>query len=329
MNNGMKVVAMVLAALMASAVSAAVFESDFSGGVAGASIGTLDEWSVQFSSGGAFTEELTADGQAHTTSDASGWIYNVLRADASADVAQSFSPTTATGLRYEMAITDQWGTAGGVSGNGYTSIVLSETSNNAASVNYVTGEKLVAQAQWSRATSGEGSGVLDPPAYFTFRLGVINRYEEAWDYHLYSADGGYSTIVNTVAVNIFQGDYVRMCLEVRDGAGDDVRVGYQVYDAVVDAGVPGWGDWEYGDWQDPTAAPDTYPSGDPCEVNVNAFESDWKTRWAGDSYMYVENYAAKNYGTEFWMDDVVVTPEPATLGLLVLGGLMIRRKRRS
>ena len=162
-----------------------------------------------------------------------------------------------------------------------------------------------------------GSGVANPSAYFTFNLKVVNHLTTET-----AADAGFVTLVSAVDVNIFEGDYVRMCIEVRDGAGDDVRLGYQVYDAVVDAGVPGWSEWAYSDWQDPTAAPDTAATG------VNAFGSDWKTRWAGGSYMYIENYAAKKYITEFWMDDVIVTPEPATMGLLVLGGVMMLRRKK-
>ena len=62
MEHGMKLMAMVLVGLLASVASAAVFESDFSGGVAGASIGSLDEWTVAYTASG-FSEELTADGQ--------------------------------------------------------------------------------------------------------------------------------------------------------------------------------------------------------------------------------------------------------------------------
>ena len=322
MEHGMKVVALVLVGLLASMTSAAIFESDFSGGVAGASIGTLDEWTVQFQSAG-YSDELTADGRGHTTADGSGWIYNDLRADSAPGIAQAFNPITSTGLRYEIAINGQTDGGTGYSGNATTSIVLSENSAWSTSMNYTSGEKLVAQAIWSRATSSPGDGAPSAAGYYSFYVSVVNRYEESWDYHQYGADGGYVTQLTTVGVKVYEGDSVRMCLEVRDGAGDDVRVGYQVYD-----NIDGWGAWAYSAWQDPTAAPDVDMTG-LGDINVNAFESDWKTRWANNTYMYVESYSAKNYTAETWFDDVIVTPEPATLGLLVLGSMMVCRKKRS
>ena len=91
-----------------------------------------------------------------------------------------------------------------------------------------------------------------------------------------------------------------------DAAGDVVEVPY------------GWNNWQWYavtapvEWTELTAVTIEAPAG------AASVEYAWLYTWKGDSSSGV------------YIDDVSMTPEPATMGLLALGGLaMLRRRRRA
>ncbi|NLW87020.1 MAG: PEP-CTERM sorting domain-containing protein [Planctomycetes bacterium] len=115
-------------------------------------------------------------------------------------------------------------------------------------------------------------------------------------------------------VDLDGGQSIRLALEVRDGAGEDVRMAYQKR---IDGQ---WGEWTTSAWFDPTAA----------ALGVNALASDWKNTWNESTYLYLEQNGRTSYTRTIYVDDVLVTgvPEPATMGLLLLGsmGVFVRRR---
>jgi hypothetical protein len=299
-----------LAIMACSSMAAAQagFASEFTA-TTGTPLGSLSEWTATYGSAG--TSATVDNNMGKMSFDGLAWIYsNIRAANALNGTPKAFNPVTAGGLHFEVDVMDANDAGGGYSGNTSATIYLSTNPNWTAAGNYVSGEKLAASATWNRLTVSPGRGYEWIDSTFTISLRVVNRYATGADYWQYGADGGVvMQSFTTVPVRIYKGDRVKLAMEVRDGSGADVRVGYKTYEGPNDV----WSEWTYGDWHDPTTAPDTTPSGDPCEVNYNAFSSSWTSTWANNTYFYIEGYAAKNYIVDLWIDNALVEagPEPS------------------
>ena len=115
-------------------------------------------------------------------------------------------------------------------------------------------------------------------------------------------------------LNLYDGSkQLRVSLQLRDAPGGNLRQGYRV----LDTGTGVWGAWMYGSWYDPVT--DVSPPAN--------FAAGWPTTWANSTYIYLEGWSASGHECTITFDDVLV-PTPATLALLVLGGLLLLKKRR-
>ena len=282
------------------ATAQAGFASEFTA-TNGTPLGSLSEWTATYASAG--TSATVDDNMANMNFDGSAWIYSNIRAANALDgTPKAFNPITAGGLHFEVDVMDANDAGGGYSGNAQASIYLATNPNWTGAANYVSGEKLAASATWNRYTVAPGRGYEWIESTFTIDLRVINRYDDGTpDYHQYGADGGVVMQSFTVPARVYKGDRIKLALEVRDGGGNDVRVGYKKYDGPNDV----WSDWTYGDWQDPTTAPAVDMTG-LGDINLNAFSANWKTTWSNNTYFYLEGYAAKNYLVDIWLDNALV-----------------------
>ena len=182
---------------------------------------------------------------------------------------------------------------------------------------------------------------LGPASYFTaymMSLGSAGNWtQRAWDaggervimwvetnpngstkFTLTIMNGGSGVVVETVslpALNLYDGSkQIRLSLQLQDGGGQDLRAGYRI----LDTGTGVWGPWTYGSWHDPTAvaAPD-------------AFAATWPATWKNSTYLYIEGWSPTGHDATATFDDVLVTPAPASLALLMLGGLFLLKRRKA
>ena len=179
-------------------------------------------------------------------------------------------------------ITDSTNLTDGLNGSSRLCLTNAPNWSDYASSFQCPGEKLVWQVTWNK-TANTADLVLR----------VVNAADATYDN---------GVVIHSVALSdldMDSGDRIQLAMELRDGDGADVRVGYQVYNGT-------WLGWQYSPWFDPTDAAETLGLGD------DAFGADWMVRWASSTYFYMENYSDVGHETQVWVDDALITGNPGT-----------------
>lgn len=295
MGAGLALVLFVTFAFSGTLVADIVFQSDFTG-TTGEQISSLPEWSDACAPAG--TTRLIDDNMGAFYGNGTGWLYSSIRADKSAGVAQNFNPINETGNRFEYTVVKASSTDPTLTSKNR---IWVGTQSDAVTSGYnVIGQRILVDMTWNKTSS-----VATVNLAFAVNVTATTNI-------------GATASTFTPTVDLDGGESIRVALEVRDDAGsNDVRMAYQTYKSGA------WGEWTYSNWYDPTDA----------AYGANAFASGWKTSWANNTYMYLEQNCRTSYASTTWFDNVTVTgtvPEPATLGMLCACGYMFvaRRRRR-
>lgn len=275
-----------------------VFQSDFNG-TTGSQIASLPEWSNAAIVTGSYRTIVDNTGRLYCNG--SAWMISSIRADKSEGVAKNFNPMDSTGNRFEYSITSV--DSEDPSSSSMMRMWISTQSAATNSVTYTTGQHFSLCSVWSKTSN-------TMMIYFN----IINNTGTGKNI-------GAEMCQMTTSVDLDGGDQIRFALELRDDvASNDVRIAYQKYQSGA------WSDWTSSAWYNPTNT----------AYGANAFDASWTTTWADNTYFYIEQNAQKVGTAPYtltttYIDNVTVTgiPEPATLGLVTVGGAlcMIRKKR--
>jgi len=193
-----------------------------------------------------------------------------------------FDPTSTDPLRVQCRIARIIDDSNNAGDNATVSLLLSPVTSFTGGPFSVTGEKISLDCTWHKIRKQlELRLVIAKDAYYGPGYGP-------YTFKRLLVEG----------VDLSSKTNLQLSLEMRSSNGDDIRGGYSLDGT----------NWTYTEWFDPLKAGiDNSVPGESDKNGVQAWSSDWQSKWKDKTAAFVTGYAPTGRVTKIWVNDFIIS----------------------